>query len=270
MGGDGWLQVVQEFVKLPGLLKEIYGDLAKPGVKQVGKALETVVGLGNTLMWPIALLNERSRLALENNLERYRQKLERVPEEKIVNVMPEIGVPIAERLTYVTDPNLSELYISLLAGASNADELDRAHPSFVNVIANLSPDEAILLRRFTSSARQPLVFVKMVNNKDQSYVVLQGAFMQKFVTSELTFPANIAAYLSNLAGLGLLEVVEGKELVNGNYEAIEGEQRDGFTKLIAAIHPDGSQRLQFERGVVEATSFGRQFISACHVLPATD
>lgn len=71
---NGWLQVAQEGLKVPGLLIEIYGDIARPGVRQVGKALETVIGLGNTILWPIALANEHSRMALENNLERYRKK----------------------------------------------------------------------------------------------------------------------------------------------------------------------------------------------------
>jgi len=39
------------------LIKEIYGDLAKPGVTQVGNALGTVIGLLNTCLSPIKYLN---------------------------------------------------------------------------------------------------------------------------------------------------------------------------------------------------------------------
>jgi hypothetical protein len=35
---SGWLEVAREAAKLPALLSDIYGDLLKPGVKQVGKA----------------------------------------------------------------------------------------------------------------------------------------------------------------------------------------------------------------------------------------
>jgi len=55
------VELINEVIQTPGLLKEIYGDLAKPGVSQVGKALSTVVGLGNTILWPVALLNERQK-----------------------------------------------------------------------------------------------------------------------------------------------------------------------------------------------------------------
>ena len=38
---------------VPEILKEVYGDLAKPGAQQAGKALGTIVGLGNTILWPV-------------------------------------------------------------------------------------------------------------------------------------------------------------------------------------------------------------------------
>jgi len=57
-----------------GLLKEVYGDLVKPGVSQVGQAIGTILGLGNTVLWPIQMLNEKARLTIELNLESYRKK----------------------------------------------------------------------------------------------------------------------------------------------------------------------------------------------------
>ena len=54
------MELIKEITQIPGLLKEVYGDLAKPGVEQVGKALGTVIGLGNTILWPIALANEKA------------------------------------------------------------------------------------------------------------------------------------------------------------------------------------------------------------------
>jgi hypothetical protein len=78
-------------------------------ITQVGKALGTVLGLGNTILLPIHLLNERARLILENNLEKYRLSLKDVPEVEILPVRPEVGVPILEKLAYVSDDELSDL-----------------------------------------------------------------------------------------------------------------------------------------------------------------
>lgn len=111
MTGD-LLPIIKEAAQIPIVLKEIYGDLAKPGVIQVGKALETIIGLGNTILWPVTLLNEKAKIALEKNLDSYREQLENIPEEDVTEIPPEIGVPVAEKLAYITDEELSQLYIT--------------------------------------------------------------------------------------------------------------------------------------------------------------
>ncbi|WP_275270509.1 DUF4393 domain-containing protein [Limnobacter sp. P1] len=262
---DGWLQVAQEALKVPGLLVEIYGDLARPGVKQAGRALETVMGLGNTILWPIAWANERSRIALETNLEKYRQRLESIPEEKIVGVAPEIGVPIAEKLAYVTDEQLSDMYVRLLATASNVDTLGNAHPSFVNVVNNLSPDEARLLVYFVQRRDMPIVQATAVVPKEGSHSVLGGPFVPPEVTKDLVFPGNIDAYLSNLSGLGLVTVRYDEWLADGSiYEPLEASNRAALTKRIESIPQLAGRELKFGRGLAQRTSFGLKFIQACH------
>jgi hypothetical protein len=84
------MDLIKEIAQAPGLLKSVYGDLAKPGVEQAGKALSTIIGLGNTILWPVALANEKAKIALENNLEKYRKRLESTPKEHITEIAPEI------------------------------------------------------------------------------------------------------------------------------------------------------------------------------------
>jgi hypothetical protein len=59
------LNLINQIAESATIIKEIYSDLAKPGVQQAGKALSTVIGLGNTMLWPVALLNEKAKLSLE-------------------------------------------------------------------------------------------------------------------------------------------------------------------------------------------------------------
>ena len=126
-------ELLNSVARSPKILLEVYRDLAKPGVQQVGKSLSTVLGLGNTILWPIHLMNEKSRMVLEANLEKYRVKLEHAPEEDICPVAPEIGVPIAEKLSYVTNEVISDMYLELLARASMSH----------SAIATMSPTLAL-------------------------------------------------------------------------------------------------------------------------------
>ena len=43
------------------LLASVYKDLASPGVRQVGKALETVIEMGALALLPVRLANEYAR-----------------------------------------------------------------------------------------------------------------------------------------------------------------------------------------------------------------
>lgn len=262
---DGWLKVAQEALKLPGLLVEIYGDLAKPGVKQAGKALETVIGLGNTVLWPIAWANERTRIALEKNLEKYRKEMESVSEDDVVGVAPEIGVPVAEKLAYVTDERLTNLYVKLLATASNQSGLENAHPSFVNVINNLSPDEALFLEYFVSNDSMPFVLARAVIPDKGSYNVISEPIVPQEALSGLTFPSNIEAYLCNLEGLGLLEVRDDKFLSDDSiYEPLKVRHREELMSVLAKTPRFVGRKLDFAKGTVKRTSFGKKFIAACH------
>lgn len=263
---ESWLQVAEEALKIPGLLVEIYGDLAKPGVKQVGRALDTVIGLGNTLLWPIALANEKSRIALEKNLENYRKEMEKVPEEKVVGVSPEVGVPVAEKLSYVADDRLSGLYVKLLATASNAETVGNAHPSFVNVINNMSPDEARLLDYFVTRSTLPFVKAKAVVPKLGSHSFVSGPITSPEAIVGLAFPENIDAYLSNLQGLGLLEVSDDKWLSDESvYASLQAPHQEHYSKMIANSPLFADRTLDFAKGVVTRTSFGKKFIAACHM-----
>lgn len=241
----------------------MYGDLAKPGVKQVGVALETVIGLGNTILWPIAWANARSRIALEKNLEKYRKEMEAVPEEKVVGVAPEIGVPVTEKLAYVSDEQLANLYIKLLATASNQDTLSNAHPSFVNVINNMSPDEAVLLKNFVTNDTMPFVTAQ-AQWPNGVYSTISGSIVSQRVLSSLSFPLNIDVYLSNLAGLGLVEIRDDKWLSDDNlYEPLRNLHKAELGALVASKYE--GRRLDFGKGGVTCTPFGYKFIAACHV-----
>ena len=256
-----WLPALAKAVADPALLKEIYGDLAKPGVSQVGKALGGILGLGNTVLWPIHLLNERSRVALEANLESYRKKLESVPEANIVTPPAEVGVPIAEKLAYVTDVDLRELYTSLLAKASNSQTQSLAHPSFVNVLNNLSPDEANLLKFFDRHNQVAFCSGRFIDPQKNYWIQVIDLHFSLDSDTPLVFPANKVAYISNLEGLGLVRVLRDVFIVPETiYEPMEAQLKAAFQNVPS---PPNLPEFQTQRGKLEVTQFGTLFLQAC-------
>lgn len=241
------------------LLKEIYGDLAKPGVAQVGIALATVIGLLNTCLSPIKFLNEKTELNRQNNLKQLAKRFSEIPPEKIVEAPPEIAIPITEKLVYITNEELRSLYIELLAKASTMDLNKCAHPSFINIINSLSPDEAILLKILnkpssirTSSTRN------RIKNKT-------AAFHRHIEADEtfqnILFKENLAAYLHNLEGLGLISIIDDNSAQVENIKSLGRYLRDtvnnpkGFKFLPHSSYTDYHM-------ILFVTHYGRLFLKS--------
>lgn len=248
------------------LIKEIYGDLAKPGVQNVGVALSAVLGLGVTLMWPIMWANERAKIALENNLEAYKDRLKDVPPEQITVAPPEIAMPILEKMGYVTNEELKNLYIELLAKASIKDLNSQAHPSFVNIINNLSPDEAKLVQYFIPEDRIPFIKVRLNLANNKGGVDLENPVVI-VPNLSLAFPENIGAYISNLVGVGLLQIKEGTYLTDeANYiphmEYFESK-KSNYDVIYQAVEKD-SNAYEAEKGLIQVTKLGHMFFKAVY------
>lgn len=262
-----WLELAKEAMKLPALLPEIYGDLLKPGVKQVGLALETVFGLCNTVFLPLAIGNERARIVLKRNLEKYRAQIEHLPEEKVASVPPEIGIPIAEKLSYVTDEELSDMYVNLLAKASCVDTARFAHPAFVHIINNLSPDEALLLKEVDRRGHDPIPFLsaRWIRKEPREYIEFAPMLSKLEVVVPLAFPQNLLAYFSNLAGLGIVRI---ERTALARMDAVYRELQEFYLPLFekymkeTIVHPKNFES-ESEYGRIELTPFGKLFLDPC-------
>ncbi len=255
-------ELLKEALLSPGLLKEIYGDLAKPGVKQVGIAIEGVLGLGNTILYPLLLLNGRAGIAVNENLERYRKKMESVPEEDVVPVPPEVGVPILEQLAYVEDEKLREMYINLLARASDKKTNSGAHPSFSNIIKNMSPDEALMVNHIKDSLALIIHTAHIRIPTDDSKSTNEVYLMNLELMNSLIFQDKIEMYMKNLILLGLCEL---------NFEIggtkIIGESKiqtiQGYLKNL--IGNDGLERSWGggQNFPIVLSEMGKEFVGAC-------
>lgn len=248
------------------LLKEIYGDVAKPGVVQVGIALATVIGLLNTCLSPIKFLNEKTELNRQNNLKLLAKRFSEIPPENIIEAPPEIAVPIAEKLGYVSNEELRNLYIELLAKASTKDLNSKAHPSFVNIINNLSPDEAKLIEYLNKNQRLPIVDITVSDSQYMKYYIEQLVCLTPELT--LDFPQNLKAYFSNLEASGLIQIEKGKwvyedkeydvylDYLKSNIPRYDSE----YSYIKKELDPDNAYSL--EKGSISVTDLGIMFFSA--------
>jgi len=212
---NGLDSTIKSITENKELLRLIYTDLAQPGVRQVGQAIETILGLGNTFLLPIRLANESASAVFRKNMEKFRKSLEGVSIESIQPLSPELGVPVLDHLSYISDDKLSDMFVALLHRAAQKSASDEAHPGFISIIASLCPDEALLLEALSPLAinRYANYAIRLLGGTparpeyaDLAYNRITYRLDPHILNkAALQFPDYAAVYIDNLTRLGLIE-----------------------------------------------------------------
>lgn len=246
------------------LITELYKDMAQPAARNVGLALGAITSVGLFLHLLTSWGTDRLNLCLKNNLEQYAERIKEVPPEEVTEAPPEIAIPIIEKLSYVTNEELRELYIELLAKASIKSENDKAHPNFINIINGLSPDEALLLKYFKKNSKIVMekFYISQMGKSDAFHFHLMNE-QKNFI--QLQFPNNLAGYLENFEGLGIINITESntaqlqlfQKFEKALYKLMERSTLNGFNTSIVS-----GSNLDSHRQMLYVTNYGRLFLQA--------
>lgn len=266
-------------VALGQVVKEIYSDTASPGMKKLGEALSSIVDFGlGTITYPINLINEKRKIRFAINMHRFKEKLEIIPDENIVNVDPEIAQPILERLAFSLNEELSEAFINLLVAASNTKSATIAHPAFIYIIDRLCPDEAKILKYFSAFKGigyiLPSLKYKLRNEtKEDNIFKYEIRTFKRLWFTEIDIKndiflfnkQNVSLYLDNLLSLGLITPQIGDLSINKSSILINKYKEIFPTKYRLISIPEREYYLEFEEGYLRITSFGELFLKACSI-----
>lgn len=248
------------------VVEKAYEDITSPAAKKLGEALSTIIDITNTILWPIKFGNEKTKLYFENNINKYKKKLESIEDDKILNVPTEISKPILERFTYLSNEDLSNAFVFLLSNASSSETINLAHPGFISVIDRLSPDEAKVLAYLKGVGSIPKLDITCSSTTDTTYeYVIQNSTDIENIIS-LTFPENIDLYLDNLESLGIIKSVSYYHTdMESNFKKIEDNYEEKFNLfnkegLSSEVH---NTRKGIEKGMYIVSSYGALFLKAC-------
>ncbi|RLU00918.1 MAG: DUF4393 domain-containing protein, partial [Ketobacter sp.] len=200
----------------------IYEDAVQPLAKETGKALGTLGKAVNVALAPISLVvwgYDQMKVFLENKVT---EKLEHVPEDRIITPPPNVAGPAIEALKFTGhDETLQDMFANLIANSLDSKTVVEAHPSFVDIIKNLSPDEGLILKVFASAQQFPVIDVKLKNKKENGYSILHRSVTTLGSVASCKHQQLTENYLDNLCRLGILEIPSGLRLTAKNaYDAI--------------------------------------------------
>ena len=249
-----------------GLVKEVpvYQDAVQPIAKETGKVLQTVGRTVNAALLPVRGLVWGIEQIEEFVHSKVSKKLEETPVENICTPDPAVAGPALESLRYTGHKeSLSELYANLLASAMDKTTAKNAHPGFVEIIRNMSSDEAKLLEYIMKKQSVPLVDIKRVLPEQQGELKIHE------LVSTLGHDANLEhrdlspSYLINLERLGLIEIPRDGYLSKaGAYDRLINDRP--VKAIIEQINNSGdNHKGDFNKYYARGTVFGKQFSQAC-------
>lgn len=242
-------KVLSETAKALGfsaLLPAIYGDLLSPAAKELGEGLATIAKAVRISLAPI----EATVWGYEKIREWLSIRVTSILAERRVTEVrrPPLSVagPLVVQMLFASEePSLREMYAKLLATSMDSKTSDDAHPSFINIIQQLTSDEAKILHHLASL---PETWPAWTGNQES--FELRSAMRQMCAEAGVHDPKKADIYVENLLRLRILRHVT----VSDTEYSPEGHNRYGsYGPTVSNNHSE----------FIELTSYGRALLEAC-------
>lgn len=270
MTEDDPIKTARDGVALVGEIIKAAGD--NPNVKKAGQNLgQTALTITNTInnaLLPLAAVNFAFDKARAYFAEKFQQdissKTSTIPPEQVVEPKSSIAGPALQGLAFThEEPNLKEMYLSLLATAMDGRVEANAHPAFVEIIRQLSSEDAQLIRgALRSSVAIAIVEVRLASVGEPGYETLARHVLNlsnKKTKAPIEQP-QLPAMVDNWVRLGLVNVDYNTQLMDETaYEWVD--QRPEVVRLRQTYEGE-KQKLDIVYGILSRTAFGIQFAKA--------
>lgn len=246
--------------------KDVYADGAKPVIKPMGELIGLVPRAIKSAFLPLEkwVLNKEYNLAETKKL--LELKLHDVAPELIESPEPHIAVPAIQYISYCMDnEELRDMYANLLANSMNKIVKDGVHPSFVEIIKQLCPDEAKVLKTIYSQPTVPTITLRYVNEKGSGIIIVKD-FSIIGETSKCENPYETEKYFDNLSRLGLIVGMGGLSSLTDKslYEPLKNHSYITERMNVPQYYiSSGLNSPKLEESFFSITSFGRSFCSIC-------
>jgi len=237
-------------LNIGAVVPELYKDAVSPAAKEIGKGLKTVAQAANIALRPVAGLVWGYEKIEDYVISELPKKLSKRGGDEIISPEPHLAGPLLESLKYTGyKDSLREMYLNLLATSMDKDTAEKAHPSFVEIIRQLSSDEAKLLSHFKELRGYPEIDSEWITYnwwRHEVYEDIKRRFKNVCENAEVELPDLYLSYLDNLTRLKLIDFKQ---------EVGEIELKTEFD--------DELKVEQESHEYLYVTSLGKQFIEAC-------
>ena len=260
-------EITKEIIKqADGVALEAYKDIVQTSAKPIGSILSFLPRTVRLLLgkWEKWIVNGEEGLMLTSAA--IEDKVKKLSPDKIVEPEPYVVIPAIQQLCYCQNNEvLRNLYANLLVSSMNADKKWDVHPAFVDIIKQLSPDEAKIINYVENAKNRfmPLIDVKGLDKdrspKDSGHELIITNFTTVgFCVIEKK--ENICKYVDNLLRLNLFEIPPTYHLTNPSlYETLKNSPV--LSNMIEPFRP--FYDIDFNYKILVISNLGLSFKRIC-------
>lgn len=204
---------------------------------------------------------EKKKIKYSHDLEEYRKELAesiaQISEEKRIEPSVQTTAQALENSKYcLEEKELRLMFTSLISNSMNADFQKDIHPSFAEILKQMSPLDATIIKTFKNSSTSgfPLCRYQKVQNKGH-ITLLENVFLN-YQTSNL---AESSLAISSLVRLGLLETTYEESFTNDSLYTPFTEHP--WFHMLKKQFPNAT--ITIKRGRAFLSPLGRSFVRVC-------
>jgi hypothetical protein len=246
---DEELETAKEVAKATGKLADLIQKAGSFFSKVVGRPL---IKVGTILEDEVEFYRYKNLLRIADKVEAIHAR--RRVEGKTNPIRLRIAIPMLQSASLEEDETLQDLWARLIANSMDPNFKEFIHPGYIEIIKQLSTDEAIILNSFRSKKGYPALF-DFSSNESVRYRVARLGGLKNVYDIYLLFckalplkkPGNARIYLDNLQRL---QIVQAEERLSPYLE--DSHSTALGTELVA-------RRSEY----LTMTEFGTQFIEVC-------
>lgn len=241
-------------------------EAASPLAQAVGNTLSTIwdIGIGSH----VSLWSKKQGVRQDQNLQNYikdvGEKTQDIPEKFLKE--PElhiVGPAIEASKYYIDSKELREMFANLIASSVDSRKSGITHPSFVEIIKQLSSDEAKLISLLDGKSPIPIIKLR-VYSLDPTDITFAEPLINFSVfpyEAGCVHPDSGPSYLENIERLGLVNLSYSMYSTNDHaYDAVESHPIvTGWRKTVTNL----GKRLEIQQGALTRTAFGQNFYESC-------
>lgn len=246
-----------ELAQSEALAKPI-ANLTTPIATSAGKTLEDVWDL---VFGGFGVFVEKKRLTRAKALEEFKSTLDNkvadIPTENLTEPQLSILGPALEAAKYYyEEAELREMFANLVAGSMDSRVCGKIHPCFVEIIKQLSPNDAKLLSLFKLKESLPVCELREIsrNKKDFNVTATNVFYQDEYPNWKQNQISLNSLERTALIKTDYFKYLSNKKAYDRYYELFDIKSENKRC---------GWERLEIQEGMASLTPLGDAFISVC-------